>query len=636
MILVVEIKRRKAEEMELLLAPDSSGHLIVSTLDAFVKWRAGEIKGILDRRLKDKEIKIVCLEEAESVDVEPAIAALANLPISSLVMVGDRLQRVENKSRKRKRDVRSGYGDELSSANNADSFRVARDGVDRDGEEDVHDHGSRDTLASSRPAPEGRGWYGWCANAKEVRLDRCKRFGPAVCDYVRNCFETGPDFTADTGVAPNTEFIHVFYDGDPWERNPLNPDTEEVGWHFTLFRTLCQLVVDDIEWYRDKHLYGGRVPGPGEPKKDLPKPTILIIMPLSRSAVPLAALLRDLLASLDVPEGVVQVSLPLSSRGESVPIVNCVRQRRFVDRADQYAGTQANMNQEYINVTRGIVITRMFVETQPFGTPRHFFYAQHTYADGGKGDARGAKYAKARADHLRKNINLWCCLEEWVDYRWPHRSFQLMFKKCFGWWPADYVVKNVSWWCEETYHALWRHQMANLPNLGRGIHDYKSFDEVLEEIVSRESLVGRFAFDDTQQLRSRGHDRTANRYNVPDVVRRARRPVEPFYWGPAISFGGLLLPCVTAEISPTEETGITRLCLPFIQADDDLEVEEAITSICAVAWVLGASTVFLRLLELDCVRKAALLECCSQGDSVAFPSPAAFASLWFRRVQPAA
>ena len=53
--------------------PDSSGHLTVSTLDAFVKWRAGEIKGILDRRLPGKEIKIVCLKEAESVDVKPAM-----------------------------------------------------------------------------------------------------------------------------------------------------------------------------------------------------------------------------------------------------------------------------------------------------------------------------------------------------------------------------------------------------------------------------------------------------------------------------------------------------------------------------------------------------------------------------------
>ena len=43
---------------------------------------------------------------------------------------------------------------------------------------------------------------------------------------------------------------------------------------------------------------------------------------------------------------------------------------------------------------------------------------------------------------------------------------------------------------------------------------------------------------------------------------------------------------MTAEISPTQETGITRVCLPLIQ-DDSVDVEEAITSICSVAWVLG-------------------------------------------------
>ena len=73
MIQVVSIKRRKAQEMERLLAPESRGHLIASTLDAFVKWRAGEIKGILDRRLPGKEVKLVCLKEAESVDVKPAM-----------------------------------------------------------------------------------------------------------------------------------------------------------------------------------------------------------------------------------------------------------------------------------------------------------------------------------------------------------------------------------------------------------------------------------------------------------------------------------------------------------------------------------------------------------------------------------
>eukprot|EP00959_Pyramimonas_sp_CCMP1952_P058619 1224059-Pyramimonas_sp.AAC.1 len=51
--------------------------------------------------------------------------------------------------------------------------------------------------------------------------------------------------------------------------------------------------------------------------------------------------------------GVVQVSPPLNVRGESVPIVHCARHRRTVGAQDQCAGTRRNLNQEYINVTRG-------------------------------------------------------------------------------------------------------------------------------------------------------------------------------------------------------------------------------------------------------------------------------------------
>ena len=129
-------------------------------------------------------------------------------------------------------------------------------------------------------------------------------------------------------------------------------------------------------------------------------------------------------------------------------------------------------------------------------------------------------------------------------------------------------------------------QYTDLPILGRGAHDYQSLNEVLKELKTRTSLVGSFAFDDTRRLRSRGHDRTAHKYHVPEVVRRAKREVKPWKWLSAISFANLLLPCVTAEISPTQETGITRLCLPFIH-DDSVDVEKAITSICSVAWVLG-------------------------------------------------
>ena len=75
---VVKLKEQKAAEIEKLLASNDSGHLIVSTLDAFVKWRAGDMKGLVDKRLQRKELKMCFLEEAESADVQQVIAAFGN------------------------------------------------------------------------------------------------------------------------------------------------------------------------------------------------------------------------------------------------------------------------------------------------------------------------------------------------------------------------------------------------------------------------------------------------------------------------------------------------------------------------------------------------------------------------------
>ena len=186
------------------------------------------------------------------------------------------------------------------------------------------------------------------------------------------------------------------------------------------------------------------------------------------------------------------MSLPLTSRGESVPIVNSVRHRRFLRRADQYEGTQANMNQEYINVTRGIDVTRMFVEEQPFGTPDAWNAVKHTYFDGGKGDVRGAKYAAARAAYLRTHKNLWNYFREssWNRQSWWDRDFWSNFAFCFDLWPELDVVNDVMWRSNRTHNALWNQQLQDIPNIGRSNEDYNSMNDVLQEIVDKKPTLG--------------------------------------------------------------------------------------------------------------------------------------------------
>ena len=124
-------------------------------------------------------------------------------------------------------------------------------------------------------------------------------------------------------------------------------------------------------------------------------------MPLSRSAIPLCCLVEKVLSHHGFPNDVVAISLPLNIRGESRPIVHCVRHRRTVGTEDQYAGTQQNMNQEYINLTRGVEKTCMWVERQPFGYPGFHCEARREFLYGGSCEERCSEYAKLRNMYIK-------------------------------------------------------------------------------------------------------------------------------------------------------------------------------------------------------------------------------------------
>ena len=55
-----------------------------------------------------------------------------------------------------------------------------------------------------------------------------------------------------------------------------------------------------------------------------------------------------------IPDGIVKVSIPSVIKGDSFPIVHCIRHRRRPKIPEQYTGTQQDLHQEYINLTRGV------------------------------------------------------------------------------------------------------------------------------------------------------------------------------------------------------------------------------------------------------------------------------------------
>ena len=118
-------------------------------------------------------------------------------------MVGDLHQRVEHCRR-------GGQRATFSTKDKVPALRLARYGLADDGEHygsktPSTTQSSTDIRRDSVSVPEARPWYEWCRSAEDVVLDRCKRCGRIVCEYVSNCFDFAGTCATDAAVAYDTK-----------------------------------------------------------------------------------------------------------------------------------------------------------------------------------------------------------------------------------------------------------------------------------------------------------------------------------------------------------------------------------------------------------------------------------------------
>ena len=219
---IFAIKHRRAQCWEDICKENSNGILIVSTMDSFVKWRAGEIKGYASRLMERVEINLFCMEEYESYDTCQVMAALANLHVKTLLMVGDLNQRIEYCKRGSQRATFHARGEVpvLPSA----PYGLADDGEHYASQTSSTPQSSTGMTQNNVSVPEARPWYEWCRSSEDAVLDHCKRCGKLVCDYISNRFACARTFKTDAAVAYNTQLEHVFwFDGSEWLASPFAP-----------------------------------------------------------------------------------------------------------------------------------------------------------------------------------------------------------------------------------------------------------------------------------------------------------------------------------------------------------------------------------------------------------------------------
>ena len=188
---------------------------------------------------------------------------------------------------------------------------------------------------------------------------------------------------------------------------------------------------------------------------------------------------------------------------------------------------------------------------------------------------------------------MWGLLEE-------RRNIVASYYECFRKRIEEKDADRLHELADQIWRKLYYKELQDLPNLGQGASDFRSFDEVLLQAAGMGTNVSRFAYESTQSLRALGHGSAATRWRVSDVYEKVNRPIDVFDWKPAMKFGHLLLPCATAEISSQADKGVTRLCLPFLHVSDALDPEDAIASLCCLTWFLAF------LLERDLVATARL------------------------------
>ena len=68
-------------------------HIVVSTCDAWCKWRPGGIKGNMGKALGQRTPVIYVMDEMEGYSVDQVLAATAGETFDTLVMIGDVHQR---------------------------------------------------------------------------------------------------------------------------------------------------------------------------------------------------------------------------------------------------------------------------------------------------------------------------------------------------------------------------------------------------------------------------------------------------------------------------------------------------------------------------------------------------------------
>ncbi len=609
--LIMTITRARAKIIRRLLA---KVHVFVSTCDAWCKWLAGSMKGTMATALQQRPPLVVIMDEMEHYSVEQVIAATAGQSsIQTLVLIGDKHQRLKVRNPKYPRTPWVSSADGVMQEVEERRARVELDD-EGDGEDDTvrgPSPGASSPGASSAASarelrnPAERFFSEWIEKFPAHRLTVSKRCGKQVTTFVSETFDFARDFTSSGDQ--NTWLWFVFYDGNGWSHTPFGYHGREdwkrrrrlddLGWHHSLYGTLLLMCMKDLDWVQNN-----------VPKSKQTNPPVAIAVPLERVGRPLAVLCDELFGDK------VKVFTHHSIRGLSVNVVHGLRHRRWIDAEDQFAGVQEDPERDYMVQTRGKDKTVMWLEVQPYGTPKRQPEGPAQAPDprlegkdhkgsksskGSKGKEEGTSKQKTYAMRVNKVIEtqqIW-----WFDLGVSVPN------PCFDWavkFPSLFPFLSVEQHqVQSVDHALYRcwgkmvSGEAEVPKeWEKKKQQFQDATAVLQAIVtctdaaSERGEAGRmkaFAIARLATLRDVGHGRAMKTYGVALPEDPRVDPKKPEHVGLALGFGIVLAPCAVVELSEDPRGGLTRVALPFLSMGNMSDPEPMLRALGVVVWHLA-------------------------------------------------
>ncbi len=225
---------------------------VVSTTDAFLKWKSGEVKGPIGRCVA-RAVRLaegVLVDEVESLDILASVAALNTF--RTVIFIGDENQRLYRNATSFRGTTHSAPLDDYGVAQ-----RVERE--EEDETEEKEEDESEPELAHQQHR-EVAGWLSGSntADMQHLTLTHCKRCGHRVTEFISALFkEVRPELAnfTSSALAPTTMLQHIFYEGRGWWSSAelatgargsraAGRAQQQVVWHEVLYMALLQ----HIEW----------------------------------------------------------------------------------------------------------------------------------------------------------------------------------------------------------------------------------------------------------------------------------------------------------------------------------------------------------------------------------------------------